>query len=44
MEIFRIASAQANLKNCKVHKMFVMFETANQFFFKFYITLQCHET
>ena len=28
----------------KVHQILVSFETKNQFFFKFFITLQCHET
>ena len=28
----------------KIHQILVIFETTNQFFFKFYITLQCHET
>ena len=46
--------AQKGLHKCKVlrffsarikiHQILVIFETTNQFFFKFYITLQYHET
>ena len=39
VEILRISSAQI-----KIHQSLVIFETANLFFFKFYITLQCPET
>ena len=28
----------------KIHKILVISETTNQFFFKFCVTLQCHET
>ena len=32
------------LGRIKIHQILVSLETANQFFFKFCITLQCHET
>ena len=35
----KILSAQV-----EIHQILVIFETTNQFFFRFYITLQCHET
>ena len=38
-EIFRLLSGWV-----KIHQIhYVMFETASQFFFKLFITLQCHE-
>ena len=39
VEILRISRAQI-----KIHQILVIFETAIQFFFKFCITLQFHET
>ena len=39
VETLRISSAQV-----KVDQNLVIFETTNQFFFEFCITLQCHET
>ena len=38
VKIFRISSAQV-----KIHQILVIFETTNQFFFKFCITIQCHK-
>ena len=38
-KFFRLLSAQV-----KIHQIFVILETTNQFFFKFCITLQGHET
>ena len=38
VKILRISSAPV-----KIHQILVIFETANQFFFEFCITLQCHE-
>ena len=39
VKILRISSTQV-----KIHQILVIFETTNQFFFEFYINLQCHET
>ena len=38
VEILKILSAQV-----KIHHIRIIFETTNQFFLKFCITLQCHE-
>ena len=38
-KLFSLLSSQIN-----IHQILVIFETTNQFFFKFCITLQCHET
>ena len=39
VKILKILSAQV-----KTHQILLIFETTNQFFFKFCITLQCHDT
>ena len=39
VKILRILSAQV-----KIHEIVVIFETTNQFFFKFCIILHCHDT
>ena len=39
VQILRLSSARV-----KIYQILVIFETADQFFFKFYINLQGHET
>ena len=39
MKILRSSNAQV-----KNHQILVIFDATNQFFFEFYITLQCNET
>ena len=39
VEILTILSTQV-----KIHQILVIFETAYQFFFKFWTIIQCHET
>ena len=38
-KFLRISSAYV-----KIHQILVIFETTNQFFYEFFINLQCHET